>query len=278
MRFRYGLLSLPLLFIVLILGYENYLTWSSPGTSVPKKEGDKRVEGKTEPLQGIPAPKEPPSRETFAVIVEKNIFSPERKEFVAQAAPVPGPEKPAARPPITLYGVVIAGDYQTASIVNPGRPLQKGEREIKTIKVGETIGEYKITKIMPDRIVLEGGEDSFEVLLLDPRAPKKRVEIKTANPPAAITSPESAAPPSEAKPVAPPAAVSPPAAPSAAPATTAVPRPTAPPVPVPRTSAPQPEMGYQTPAAPTPPPAPSPVPDPGVWRGRRPVSPGGPSG
>ena len=35
--------------------------------------------------------------------------------------------KSVIRPQITLYGVVIAEDYQIASIINPGRPLHKGD-------------------------------------------------------------------------------------------------------------------------------------------------------
>lgn len=82
------------------------------------------------------------------------------------------------RPQIVLYGVTIFGDYQSASVVNPGRPLRKGERETLTIKIGEKIGEYKLAKVLSDRITLEAEEDTFEVLLYDPKMPKKELILR----------------------------------------------------------------------------------------------------
>jgi hypothetical protein len=268
---RYGILCVLLFLVVLILGYENYETWSSPGALVFKKEGDKKWEGRPEPPPGVLTPKETPPRQSFDVIAEKNIFNPDRKEFSIQATP--GISKSITRPPIILYGVVIAGDYQMASIVNPGRPLHKGEREIKTITIGESVGEYKLTKIMPDRIVLEGGEDSFEILLYDPRSPKKRMEVKTPSLSPTVTSAVPSAPSPEVKPMIPPAAVGSPGATPPAPS----PRPVIPTA-TPRPPGPQPEGGYQSPnpsPAETVPPSAT---DPGLWRGRRPPYPVRPPG
>ncbi len=117
---------------------------------------------------------------TYPFISEKNIFSPERKEF-----PVPAVQKsnPSTRPQVVLYGITIAGEYQAASITSPGRPLRKGERETITLKIGEKIGGYRLAKVSPDRIMLEHNGDSFEVLLYDPKAPKKRTEVKTETKP-----------------------------------------------------------------------------------------------
>jgi hypothetical protein len=271
MRYRYGVLSLLLFFIVLILGYKNYQTWSSAGAPGSRTEGGKKAEGKLDTPSGPIASREAAPLESFRVIAEKNVFHPERQEFPSQ--PGAAPIKPVTRPPITLYGVVMVGDYQSATIINPGRPLRKGEREAKTLKVGDMVGEYKLTKILPDRIVMQGGEDSFEVLLYDPLSPKKRVAVMTPAPPAKVTSPVSGPTPAEGAP-----ATAPPAGAAPAPATPSspVPRP-ATPVPVPPTPIQPPGGTYQPqsqPSAPTPSP---PVPDPGLWR-RRPSSPGGSSG
>jgi hypothetical protein len=199
---RYGVLCSLLFFIVLILGYENYSAWSPPGPPAAKKDTGRKVEGKAEPYAGIAVPKEPVPREAFNVIGEKNIFNPDRKEFSSVAAGAAA--KPVTRPQISLYGVVIVGEYESATIINPGRTLHKGERETKTIKVGESVGDYKLAKILPDRIVMEGGEDSFEVLLYDPRSPKKRLEVRTPAAPAAVTSASpSATPPGMPQPTAP---------------------------------------------------------------------------
>jgi hypothetical protein len=273
MKVRYGVPSILLFFIVLILGYENYEIWSSSVSLVPKKEGARRVEGKTDPLPGFAFPAEPVSREAVDIIAEKNIFNPERKEFSGPAAG--GFFKPVTRPQITLFGVAMDGDYQVATIINPGRPLHKGERETKSIRVGEMVGEYKLTKILPDRIVMEGGEDSFEVLLYDPRAPKRRVDVRTPAKPATVTSPRAGAP-APTPPARPPVVAPTPRGPASPVPRSVTPIPLPrPATPLPRTPGATPGTAYQTPGSYSSPTTPPSLPDPGVWRGRRPVNPGG---
>jgi len=252
MSYRYGVLCLFLSFIVLLLAFKNYEAWVHPSGGVPKKETAKKAETRAEvsPVRGSRGGSS--SREAIPEIAEKNIFNPERKEFPILT--VVEHTKPISRPPILLYGVVIGDDYQTASVVNPGRPLQKGEREIKTLRVGDRVGEYQLTKILPDRITLEAGGDSFEILLYDPKSPKKRVDVKTAAKPAEITSTH----------------------PVPAPATAPVP---AVPKPSPPQVAPRPMEPIKGGAIETPTPkpvTPAPVPDPGLWRGRRPIRPAPP--
>jgi hypothetical protein len=85
------------------------------------------------------------------------------------------------RPQVVLYGVTIAGDYQSASLVHPGRPLRKNERETVTLRLGEQISGYKLAMVSPDRIRLERAGDSFEILLYDSKSPKRRSEPKPEN-------------------------------------------------------------------------------------------------
>jgi len=259
MTSKYSLLNLLLFFAVIFLAYENYGIWFSPSGAGLKKAGGKKSEMKVEPSPVVLTRRAPAPGEDFKVISEKNIFHPERKEFsmVGSAAMA----QPTTRPAMTLYGVAITENYQAASVVSPGRVLPKGERQMKTLKIGDSIGEYKLTKIMPDRIVMEAGEDSFEVLLYDPRTPKRRAEVKTPTRPASITSTAPIPPPPPRTPpavVAPASPASPPAAATMIPQT---------PVPLPGASSPVREGISQPPV--TPPAAP----DPGVWRGRIPGSP-----
>ena len=275
---RYGVLCGLLFFIVLILGYENYSAWSPPAPPGEKRESARKAEGKAEPLSGVTVPKETTPGEAVNVIAEKNIFNPERKEFSSTAAGMLAgmAGKPVTRPQITLYGVAMAGEYQCATIINPGRTLHKGERETKTIRVGEKVGDYKLAKILPDRIVMQGGEDSFEVFLYDPRSPKRRLEVRTPTAPATVTSTSpSATSPGAAQPPPPVVATPTPFAPGVTPPPAAVPR-SVRPLPVPRTPGTTSEGAYPSPVQPDQSVAPStsaPVPDPSLWRGRRPVSP-----
>lgn len=286
MTSRYGIFCLVLFFAVLGLGFKNYEIWSQSAGAVIKREVPKKPETRTETPPAAVVPAETTSRETYRSISEKNIFHPERQEF-----PVTGAEqaKSSARPQITLYGVIVAGEYQSATIVNPGRPAVKGEREAKTVKVGDRIGDYKVAKIQEDRIVMESaGGDSFEVLLYDPNFPKRRVEVKAPGQPVAVTSSTggpSPAPgsPTSSVPAAPPRTVpmTPsggplPMTPSMTPAPGTQPSPPVP-MPMPQMAAPQPsELTPGTALQPQPTPSPT-TPGTGIFRGRRPVRPANPA-
>jgi type II secretory pathway component PulC len=190
MSFKYFVLNTLLCFAILLIAIKNYETWNHsiglvPHTGiVPEKS-----ETKNENPPMIASTKEPVSTESYHLLSEKNIFDPERKDFpISTTAVMAEAKKPIVRPQIVLYGVVIAADYQSATVVNPGRPLRRDEREALTLKIGEKIGEYKLAKILPDRIAMENSGDTFEVLLYDSKNPKKRMEIRTETKPVMIAS------------------------------------------------------------------------------------------
>jgi hypothetical protein len=246
MSSRYGVLCFLLFFVVLLLAYENYETWSRPIQWAVQKEGAKKPEGKGEPSPAVEGVQKLSPSDSVPLIAQNNIFNPDRKEFPVLGSLTGEQAKPVVRPQIVLYGVMIADDYQTASIVNPGRPMHKGEREVKTLKLGDRVGDYKIMKILPDRITVEAPGDSFDVLLYDPKAPKKRTEVKTPSRPAEVTSTLPG----------PPTAPAPPGIP---PAISAQPRPSVP------ESAKGRVIEGQVPRPVTP----APVPEADIWRGRR---------
>ncbi len=212
----------------------------------PVKKPEEKAAGNGPPVQTKEGAEKP-----YTSLVEKNIFSPERKEFPLPVFPTGLVKKPPARPQVILYGVTLAGDYQSASIVQPGRVLRKGEREMLTVKVGDKVGEYQLKTILSDRITLEAEEDSFDVLLYDAAKPKTRIAVRTESKPAAVTStlpgPTPVEPPRPGMPGAP---------------TPEIPRPTAPgPVPVPERVAvpPRPSAGVPPAIAPSTIPAPQPT-------------------
>jgi len=188
MSFRHGILILLLFFFVVLLGLKNYETWTLPIELVPVKGEMKKPGAKVETPPATGAKKEPTAIESYIFVAEKNIFTPERKEFpVIAPPPVPEVKKPIVRPQVILYGVTIVADYQSASVSNPGRQPRKGEREQMTLKIGDRVGDYKLAKILPDRITMEAEEDTFEVLLYDPKVPKQRTYVKTETKPATVT-------------------------------------------------------------------------------------------
>ena len=223
MSFKYGILNLLVLLVVLVLFFENYDIWTQSAQWVAERGAVKKLEKKPE-IPPPPGPqKDPTAVKSYVSIAEKNIFNPERKDFPVLVSPgAPGSEqmkKPLARPQIILYGITTFGDYQSATISTPPSPQRKGERETTTIKLGDKIGEYQLAKILPDRITMEAGEDSFEVLLYDPKTPRQRSHVKTEAKPAAVISASPGPPgapgapaPGSPTPGAPPAAQKPPQA------------------------------------------------------------------
>ena len=187
MSSKYGLLIFLAIVIIFVLAVKNYEIWTSPVEAIPEKVATKRT-AKSETPSSPGNRRKAASVQTSIAVAQKNIFNPERKDF-----PVPAPsalsdvKKPPVRPQIVLQGVAIVGNDQYASIVNSGRSLRKEGRETMTVKVGDSLGEYKVAKILPDRITLEGTEDSFEILLHDPKVDKKRSYGKTENKPASVT-------------------------------------------------------------------------------------------
>jgi hypothetical protein len=171
MSFKYGILCIGLFIIVLFLAIKSYDALTHPLNLTPDKAAAKKSEARTEnsPATGVVTK---PTSVASHFIAEKNIFSPERKDF--QTVGSDSSSRSVIRPEVILYGITIAGNYKSASLVSPGRPLKKGERDLMTLKLGERIGEYKLAKVLSDRITLEAQGDSFEVLLYDAKAPKKR--------------------------------------------------------------------------------------------------------
>jgi hypothetical protein len=246
MSWRYGIFSVLLFVAVVLLGLKNYDVWTRPMEPLQEEGRAKKGETKAEGAFATGRQKETTSIASTIAISEKNIFNPDRREFSFTS---PEQSKPVARPQIILYGITISTDYQAASLVHPGRPLQKGEREMITLKIGEKVGEYKLAKILPDRITMVSGDDSFDVLLYDANAPKRRAAVRTETRPPEVKTTVPA-----------PSAPSPPA-----------------PVPVPKAAeAPKPgepskervmEAPLPRPVTPVPPSYPS------TLRGRRPVTP-----
>ena len=277
MTSRYGIFCLILFFAVLGLGFKNYEIWSQPAGVVIKREVPKKPETRTENLAAVAVLEEATPRDVYKAIAEKNIFHPERQEFPLIATEQ---ARSSARPQIALYGIVVGRDYQSATIVSPGKPLMKGEREAKTVKVGDRIGDYRVEKIQEDRIVMESAGDSFEVLLYDPSAPKKRIEVKTPVQPVAVTSSVGGPSPASGSP-APPTPVAAPRTPAQSPIQSVRPAPQIP-QPAPQVAGPG-SMGQEAPGT-TLQPQSTPsttTPSTGIWRGRRqfqPVDPATPQG
>ncbi len=180
---RFWLINLLLVFILALLSTKVYEVWTRPSTGGLEPIASKPKPAPSSPQLSVSGKKETAPAKGFQSISEKNLFSPERKEFPILATP--GGGKGTGRPTVVLYGVTLGDDYQFALITNPARRPERGDRETMSVKVGDKVGEYQVAKISADRITLESDVDSFDVLLYDPSQPKKRATPATPPPPAA---------------------------------------------------------------------------------------------
>ena len=188
---KFLLINVSLILIVFFLAVENYDEWTKPAP-VGKESASSRQRTTAASSQTSAAGKEAPAPAQFRLISDKNIFSPDRKEF-----PIPllsEVKKPPVRPNLQLFGVVIGEGFHSAVINNPTRRADRGERETMTVKEGEKVGEYTVAKVLPDRITLESSGDTFDVLLYDPTKQKRKPVVTPAPSPPAV-SPGSPVPP-----------------------------------------------------------------------------------
>ncbi len=183
---KYLVLNILLCLVILVFAIDSYEIWQEPtefltDTGITRWKSEIKDEN---PPTGA-STNELVSAPSYNLIAEKNIFSPERKDFPIPPAPAQS-QKPIVRPQVILYGVAIGEGYKSATVIIPGRTRRKEEREALTLEVGAKIGEYRLAKILPDRITMKGNGDSFEVLLDDSRNPKRYVEPRPKSNPSMI--------------------------------------------------------------------------------------------
>ncbi|MGH7318321.1 MAG: type II secretion system protein N [Candidatus Rokuibacteriota bacterium] len=122
------------------------------------------------PETSIVAP-EPAPVATFAVIAERNLFSPSRTEAPPEpprpvtATPTAPPAPPAPKP--RLYGVVLGSRNGGLAYLEDPRT-----RKVFGYTVGDSVAESRLERIEADRVVMRRAGEVFEVLLRDPTKPR----------------------------------------------------------------------------------------------------------
>ncbi len=104
------------------------------------------------------------------LMVEKNLFSQDRKPSSGETQPTASPTGPVVPPKtIQLDGIMVRGNQRKALLrlkANPG-PKDKGKKDspFTTVGEGERIQDYTVTKIGTRSVFLEKGGQVFEVFL-----------------------------------------------------------------------------------------------------------------
>lgn len=179
-----------LLVIALLLAVRLYDAWTARPPAAPG-----------EPAGGAPAEAPAPTAveaaraplSTYAVVAERNLFSPNRSEATPEP-PRPATAGPAAPPPPRprLYGVILLPDGGARAYLED---VQR--RRLFAYSVGDTVGDARVEQIRPDRVLLRRGGETFEVLLHDPTKPRPSVTPSAVQSPA-VTQPPGAGGPARA--------------------------------------------------------------------------------
>lgn len=90
-------------------------------------------------------------RKNYMVIASRNLFSPDRNDQIAHE------EAAKARPPKpVLFGVINLKEATLAMMSPPG------SRDFRSLKVGDKIGEYTLTRILANKVELQWGSETVE--------------------------------------------------------------------------------------------------------------------
>ncbi|MHB8908680.1 MAG: hypothetical protein ACYDAA_07355 [Syntrophales bacterium] len=194
------LINISLVVCVAFFGIMSFEVWSKRDETIQEMQTGKRSE-KPLPGKGIVERTMPPES-NYGIVADKNLFSPKRVEFIPEK--VEGGPLKISEKMIFLYGVIVTGDRKMALINNPDPGPQAGKKPArdKWVKVGDAIGNFSVTDIRKDRIILTGGASTHEILLYDKNKPARKIIIaeKAATPVAATAGPAAAAATAAAKP------------------------------------------------------------------------------
>lgn len=168
MIFRnYFLINLVLLVLISFLGMKAYDAFMV-SVELPSETGPAEVKQKEIPITpniGFPG------ESVFQVISDKNIFSPSRALVVKKADNIPG--QAVSREVPKLFGTIIIGSSRSAMLKDPET------KNTKRYYVNDRIGDFVVTDIQEDRVVLSRGDEAVEIKLRD----EKNTTTTKATPP-----------------------------------------------------------------------------------------------
>ncbi len=156
-----------LLVAAAFLGVRLYEAWGARTPAAPP-EAPPAVSTEAAPPPAATSPRTPLT--AFAVVAERNLFSPTRTE-TAPEPPRPAAGAGAQAPPAPkprLYGVVLLAEGRGRAYLED---VQR--RRVFAYSVGDVVGDARLEQIKPDRVVLRRGGETFEVLLADPSKPRQ---------------------------------------------------------------------------------------------------------
>jgi hypothetical protein len=173
---RIWLINISLAALVVFFGIMSFDVWSKGDEPLPVARAGKNPETPPPGKRIIERAMAPET--TYGIVAEKNLFFSNRSESLPKELkdPKQGPVKISEKM-IFLYGVIVLGDRKQALISNPETAPQPGKKPVKEkwVKLGDMIGNFSVTEIKKDRIILADGDSRHEILLYDKNKPARQV-------------------------------------------------------------------------------------------------------
>ena len=163
-------------------GYQAFEVWSGDDQPDVKKAVQKPP---TPQVKRSGAYRRSQRSTNYEVIARKDLFSSDRREILPDESKTTAPVKAAQLldKRFALFGIVIDGGEKKALVANPDPKSAKGKAYI-WVKVGDKMGNFNVSEIQPEQIILTQGGQSYTISLSDPKESKKRVRGKKKEKPA----------------------------------------------------------------------------------------------
>lgn len=160
-------------FICAALGYFVYVEGQiSTGTTSVSPSAQVKV-GTASP-EAPPAGFAPlPDLKDLAEVVERPLFTQNRLPAPPEAQADTPAQKPGQQFAYDLSGIVITASQQMALLRNTRT------REIRQVRLGETIDGWEVTAISADQVILSRGQDTQALKLIDRPQPARRKPPRT---------------------------------------------------------------------------------------------------
>jgi hypothetical protein len=155
----------------------------------PLPEPGRAARSPVKPGKSMPAiPQPPPPPDPHSVISEKNLFRPDRKDWVMDDATAlgqkdKGPKK--EKPKLQLFGTIIIGDQKKAIIRMPQPAKGMANREVYA--PGDYIGEYVLQEVEEKKAVLDYYGEKVTLLLNEGKERPKGDKTEIGTPEAGKT-------------------------------------------------------------------------------------------
>ncbi len=170
---RMWLINTVLACFIVFFGIKAYGIWSEEAKIDP---GIQVIESAKEPSKKKRLTRtQIPAKSTYDMIVEKNLFSPDRE---GSDSVEPEEETNVGRlqyngETVLLYGVVVADDYKKALIIYPNKP-RAGIEKTQWVMEGDRFGNLLVASIKDESVILKADNREWEVKLYDQKKPKIR--------------------------------------------------------------------------------------------------------